>query len=633
MTTPDYTEANIRSLAWQEHLRLRPGMYIGKLGDGSLPDDGIYILIKEVIDNSIDEFVMGYGKKIEVKISDDNQVSVRDFGRGIPLGKLVDCVAKINTGGKYDSQAFQKSVGLNGVGIKAVNALSEYCKVQSFRDGLTKSATFSAGICLEESEILATNEPNGTHVIFKPDYAIFNAFTFVKEFIEEQIAHYTFLNTGLIFNLNGKKYHSRGGLLDLLQAKTTSETHTYPIIHLKKQDIELSLTHHHTLSNEVYYTFVNGQFTPQGGAHLNALKEAIVKTVREFYKKDFDASDIRGGLIAALSIKVQEPIFESQTKTKLGSQQMGPEGPTIRNFIIAFIKSELDNYLHKNPSIAEILQKRIFQSERERKEIAGIKKLVNEKTKKANLHNKKLRDCHVHFNSKHPNKFNSTIFITEGNSASGSITKSRNVDTQAVFSLRGKPLNCFGQSKKLVYENEEFNLLQHALNIANGPDGLRYNKIVIATDADVDGMHIRLLILTYFLQFFPELVHSGHLYILETPLFRVRNRQVTRYCYNEVEKEAAIKSLGLQSEITRFKGLGEISPDEFAYFIGSAMRLVPITLATNSALEALLSFYMGKNTPERRNFIIDNLKIEENLPDIQLGSDVVSAGIEPASKV
>ncbi|WP_243017850.1 MULTISPECIES: DNA topoisomerase IV subunit B [Candidatus Cardinium] len=612
----NYTETNIRSLDWQEHLRLRPGMYIGKLGDGSLPDDGIYILLKEVIDNSVDEFVMGYGKKIEIKITDDHQVAVRDFGRGIPLGKVVDCVAKINTGGKYDSQAFQKSVGLNGVGIKAVNALSSYCKVQSFRDGLTKSATFSAGVLVEESEMLPTNEPNGTYVVFKPDSAIFKAFAFIPEWIEEQIAHYTFLNTGLVFNLNGKKYHSRNGLLDLLQAKTAAQSYAYPIMHFKQQDIELSLTQHHTLSSEVYYSFVNGQFTPQGGVHLNALKEAIVKTVREFYKKEFDAADIRAGLIVALSIKVQEPIFESQTKTKLGSQQMSPEGPTIRSFIMAFIKSELDNYLHKNPSIAQIIQKRILQSERERKEIAGIKKLVHEKTKKANLHNKKLRDCRVHFNSKDPNRLHSTIFITEGNSASGSITKSRNVATQAVFSLRGKPLNCFGQSKKLVYENEEFNLLQHALNIASGIDGLRYNKIVIATDADVDGMHIRLLILTYFLQFFPELVHSGHLYILETPLFRVRNRKTTHYCYNEQEKERAIRSLGAQPEITRFKGLGEISPDEFAHFIGTAIRLIPVTPAANSGLEDLLAFYMGKNTPERRSFIIDNLKIEETLPSI-----------------
>lgn len=615
MSTPNYTEANIRSLTWQDHLRLRPGMYIGKLGDGSLPDDGIYILLKEVIDNSVDEFVMGYGKKIEIKISDDQQVSIRDFGRGIPLGKLVDCISKINTGGKYDNQAFQKSVGLNGVGIKAVNALSIYCRVQSFRDGLTKSATFSAGVLLATSEIMDTSEPNGTHVIFKPDCTIFKQFAFVPQFVEAQVAHYTFLNTGLIVDLNGKQYRARNGLLDLLKAKTVAETCAYPIIHLKKQDIELSLTHHYTLSNEVYYTFVNGQFTPQGGSHLNALKEAIVKTIRAFYKKEFDTADIRGGLIAALSIKVQEPIFESQTKTKLGSQQMGPEGPSIRSFIMDFIKSTLDDYLHKNPSIAGILQKRILQSERERKEVAGIKKLVNEKTKKANLHNKKLRDCHIHFNSKHPNRLHSTIFITEGNSASGSITKSRNVATQAVFSLRGKPLNCFGQSKKLVYENEEFNLLQHALNIDDGPDGLRYNKIIVATDADVDGMHIRLLVLTYFLQFFPALVYGGHLYILETPLFRVRDRKTTHYCYNEQEKEVAIQSLGAQPEITRFKGLGEISPDEFAHFIGVAMRLVPVTLATDSVLEDVLAFYMGKNTPERRNFIINNLRVEENLPE------------------
>lgn len=614
MTISNYTEANIRSLGWQEHLRLRPGMYIGKLGDGSLPDDGIYILLKEVIDNSVDEFVMGHGKKIDIKIAKDNRVSVRDFGRGIPLGKVLDCVAKINTGGKYDSQAFQKSVGLNGVGIKAVNALSEYCQVQSFRDGLTKSVTFSAGVLLEESETLPTNEPNGTHVLFKPDCAIFNAYAFLPQFVEEQITNYTFLNTGLIFNLNGRKYHSRNGLLDLLQARTAIATHAYPIIHLKKQDIELSLTHHDTSASEVYYSFVNGQFTPQGGVHLHACKEAIVRTVRTFYKKEFDAADIRSGLIVALSIKVQEPIFESQTKTKLGSQQMAPQGPSIRSFITTFIKNELDNYLHKNSSIAEILQKRILQSEKERKDIAGIKKLVHEKTKKANLHNKKLRDCHVHFNSKHPHRMHSTIFITEGNSASGSITKSRNVETQAVFSLRGKPLNCFGQSKKLVYENEEFNLLQHALNVANGSDGLRYNKIVIATDADVDGMHIRLLLLTYFLEFFPDLVHSGHLYILETPLFRVRNQETTHYCYNEHEKEAAMCALGKEAEITRFKGLGEISPDEFSHFIGIAIRLVPVTLSTTDVIKNVLAFYMGKNTPERRNFIINNLKIEETLP-------------------
>ncbi|TDG95158.1 DNA topoisomerase IV subunit B [Cardinium endosymbiont of Culicoides punctatus] len=609
-----YTEENIRSLAWQEHLRFRPGMYIGKLGDGSASDDGIYILIKEVIDNSIDEFVMGYGKQVEITVS-DHEISVRDFGRGIPLGKVIDCVAKINTGGKYDSKAFQKSVGLNGVGIKAVNALSEYFKVQSFRDGLTKSAIFSAGVMASEEEIKETTEPNGTHIVFIPDRTIFKQYSFILHFIEEQIANYTFLNTGLIFVLNGKKYRSRNGLLDLLHTKTDIESLSYPIIHLKDKDIELCLTHHQNAGNEIYYTFVNGQFTAQGGVHLNSFKEAVVKTVREFYKKDFDSSDIRGGLVAALAIKVQDPIFESQTKTKLGSQQMGPEGPSIRSFIIDFIKRELDNYLHKHTIVVEALQKRILQSERERKEIAGIKKLVSEKTKKANLHNKKLRDCHIHYNSKHPKKLDSTIFITEGNSASGSITKSRNVATQAVFSLRGKPLNCFGQSKKLVYENEELNLLQHALNITNGPDGLRYNKIVIATDADVDGMHIRLLILTYFLQFFPELVHNQHLHILETPLFRVRNKKITHYCYNEKEKEKAIQSLGSQFEVTRFKGLGEISPDEFSNFIGEGMRLSPVTLSTSATLQALLAFYMGKNTPERQSFIIDNLIIEESLSD------------------
>lgn len=615
MATPHYTEENIRSLVWQEHLRLRPGMYIGKLGDGAAPDDGIYMLIKEVIDNSIDEFVMGYGKQIKVEVS-DHEISVRDFGRGIPLGKVVDCVAKINTGGKYDSKAFQKSVGLNGVGIKAVNALSEYFKVQSFRDGLTKSAVFSAGVITSEEAIVATTEQNGTHIVFIPDRTIFKQFSFVAHFIEEQIANYTFLNAGLVFSLNGKKYRSRNGLLDLLQTKTDVETMAYPIIHLKGMDIELSLTHHQHLGSEVYYSFVNGQLTAQGGMHLNAFKEAIVKTVREFYKKDFESSDIRGGLVAALAIKVQDPIFESQTKTKLGSQQMGPEGPSIRSFIIDFIKRELDNYLHKHAAVVEALQKRILQSERERKEIAGIKKLVSEKTKKANLHNKKLRDCHIHYNSKHPKRADSTIFITEGNSASGSITKSRNVATQAVFSLRGKPLNCFGQSKKLVYENEELNLLQHALNIANGSDGLRYNKIVIATDADVDGMHIRLLILTYFLQFFPELVCNEHLYILETPLFRVRNRKVTHYCYNEKEKEKAIKTVGSQFEITRFKGLGEISPDEFSNFIGEDIRLSPVILSANTTLQELLGFYMGKNTPERQRFIMDNLKTEENIPEI-----------------
>ena len=611
MVTPQYTEAQIRSLTWQEHLRLRPGMYIGKLGDGSGSDDGIYILIKEVIDNSVDEFVMGYGKQIKIAIT-DNEVSIRDFGRGIPLGKVLDCVAKINTGGKYDSQAFQKSVGLNGVGIKAVSALSEYFKIASFRDGSTKSATFSAGLLQAETPITPTTEPNGTHVVFKPDPTIFKNFSFVPQFIETQIANYTFLNTGLTFILNGKKYYSRNGLLDLLQARTNNETLAYPIIHLKKPDIELCITHHQQLSSEVYYSFVNGQFTTQGGVHLQALKEAIVKTIREFYKKDFETTDIRGGAIMALAIKLQEPIFESQTKTKLGSQQMGPEGPSVRSFIMDFVQHELNDFLHKHPTLAESLHKRILQSEQERKELMGIKKMLQDKTKKVSLHNKKLKDCRIHYNSNHAHKDQSTIFITEGNSASGSITQSRNVDTQAVFSLRGKPLNCFGQPKKLVYENEELYLLQHALNISQGSQGLRYNKIIIATDADVDGMHIRLLLLTYFLQFFPELAYNGHLYILETPLFRVRNKKETHYCYHEQEKIKAIKRVGQQAEITRFKGLGEISPKEFANFIGEHIRLQPVTLTQGTNFQDFLTFYMGKNSSERQKFIIHNLKIEDS---------------------
>jgi len=610
MHTPSYTESEIRSLTWQEHLRLRPGMYIGKLGDGSAPDDGIYILFKEVMDNSIDEFVMGYGKQIQIKIK-DNEVSIRDFGRGIPLGKVIDCVAQINTGGKYDSKAFQKSVGLNGVGLKAVSALSKYFKVASFREGQTKSALFSAGILVSEEETTTTTEPNGTLIVFKPDDTIFKNFSFVPQFIETQIDNYTYLNTGLSFILNGKKYCSRNGLLDLLQARTTSEGLTYPPIHLKKQDIELCITHHQYLSTETYYAFVNGQFTSQGGVHLNAFKEAIVKTMRDFYKKDFDTSDIRAGCVAALAIKVEEPIFESQTKTKLGSQQMGPQGPSVRSFITDFLQNELNTFLHKNPETANSLHKRILQSEQERKELLGMKKMLQEKTKKVSLHNKKLRDCRIHYNSKHVDRTESMIFITEGNSASGSITQSRNVDTQAVFSLRGKPLNCFGQAKKLVYENEELYLLQHALNITEGPEGLKYNKIIIATDADVDGMHIRLLILTYFLQFFPDLAYNGHLYILETPLFRVRNKKETHYCYNEQEKIMAIQSIGAQAEITRFKGLGEISPGEFSNFIGKNIRLLPIHLTHEVNVQEFLTFYMGKNTCERQKFIISNLKIEE----------------------
>jgi topoisomerase-4 subunit B len=609
--THQYTEENIRSLDWREHIRLRPGMYIGKLGDGSAYDDGIYVLLKEVIDNSIDEYVMGYGKQIDIQVT-NHQVTIRDFGRGIPLGKLVECVSKINTGGKYDTQAFQKSVGLNGVGTKAVNALSNRFQVQTFREGKTKIATFSQGKLIEESPVQDTSAKNGTLVQFEPDEAIFKQFRFIPQFIEEQLWHYAFLNAGLKLHLNGQTYFSKNGLLDLLARKTDEEELRYPIIYLKAADIELALTHNNQYGEE-YYSFVNGQFTTQGGTHLAAFKEAIVKTTREFYKKDFDASDIRASMVAAIAIKVQEPVFESQTKTKLGSQQMGPDGPTTRAFIHEFIKKELDNYLHKHPETADAMLKRILQSERERKDIAGIKKLANERAKKANLHNKKLRDCRIHYDTDHQDRDSSVVFITEGNSASGSITKSRDVQTQAVFSLRGKPLNCFGYTKKLVYENEELNLLQHALNIEDGLEGLRYSKVVIATDADVDGMHIRLLILTYFLQFFPELVRNGHVYILETPLFRVRNKKETRYCYSEAEKQKAMDQLGRQAEITRFKGLGEISADEFKHFIGAKIRLEPVLLKKDTSIQQLLSFYMGKNTPERQNFIIDNLRIEKDL--------------------
>ena len=611
MKSHNYTEANIRSLDWQAHIRLRPGMYIGKLGDGSMPDDGIYVLIKEVIDNSIDEYVMGFGKQIEITIT-NHRVTIRDFGRGIPLGKVIDCVAKMNTGGKYDSKAFHKSVGLNGVGMKAVSALSSYFSVQSFRDGFTKQALFKGGVLEKEAPLAITTAPNGTAIIFEPDRTIFKNYEFITDFIEDLIANYTFLNAGLALILNGKRYRSKNGLLDLLTIKTTPNSLCYPIIHLKKGDIEIALTHH-TQYGEAYYSFVNGQFTTQGGTHLNGFKEAIVKTIRDFYKKDFDTTDIRAAIVASIAIKVQEPVFESQTKTKLGSQQMGPEGPTLRAFINDFVKKELDDYLHKNSTIAASLLQRILQSERERKEVAGIKKIAHEKAKKASLHNKKLRDCGIHYNSKNEKRETTTLFITEGNSASGSITKSRDVQTQAVFSLRGKPLNCFGYSKKIVYENEELNLLQHALNIGNGLEGLRYNKVVIATDADVDGMHIRLLILTYFLQFLPDLVRNGHVHILETPLFRVRNNKETHYCYNELEKKKAIHQIGNQVEITRFKGLGEISADEFKHFIGPSMRLEPVTLEKNVTIIQLLSFYMGKNTQERQAFIINNLQLANEI--------------------
>lgn len=592
-------------------------MYIGKLGDGSTPEDGIYVLFKEIIDNSIDEYVMGYGKQIDIKLN-GSQVVVRDFGRGIPLGKVVDCVSKINTGGKYDSQSFQKSVGLNGVGTKAVNALSKHFTVQSFREGKTKIATFSQGELINESPLQDTTERDGTQITFEPDATLFHNFHFVPSFIEEQLWNYAFLNAGLKIYFNGQEYFSKNGLLDLLSRKTDEEDLCYPIIYLKEKDIEVALTHNNQYGEE-YYSFVNGQFTTQGGTHLAAFKEAFAKTIREFYKKDLEATDIRASVVGAISIRVQEPVFESQTKTKLGSQQVGPEGPTIRTFINDFVKVELDNYLHKHPATAEALLKRILQSERERKEIAGIKKLANERAKKASLHNKKLRDCRIHYNTPHEDRDQSMVFITEGNSASGSITKSRDVQTQAVFSLRGKPLNCFGYTKKLVYENEELNLLQHALNIEDGLEGLRYHKVIIATDADVDGMHIRLLILTYFLQFFPELVRNRHVYLLETPLFRVRNKQKTFYCYTEQEKQQAIQQLGKQAEITRFKGLGEISADEFKNFIGPAMRLEPVVLRQDTTIHQLLNFYMGKNTPERQHFIVDNLRIEQDLVEETMG--------------
>ena len=616
----DYNEDSIRSLDWKEHIRLRPGMYIGKLGDGSSPDDGVYVLMKEVIDNCIDEHTMGYGRHVDVNI-DGKNITVRDYGRGIPLGKVVDVVSKINTGAKYDSNAFQKSVGLNGVGTKAVNALSEYFKVTAYREGKEKTAEFQKGVLLKEHKEAATKEDNGTFVTFIPDESIFKNFHFVQEYLDNQFWNYCYLNAGLVMNLNGKRYISKNGLLDLLQRKTNEDEIRYPIIHLKGEDIELAITHESAYGEE-YYSFVNGQFTTQGGTHLAAFREGYVKTIRDFFKKDYDAADIRGSICAALSIRVQEPVFESQTKTKLGSQTVFEGGPSMKNFIGDFLGKELNNYLHKNPVTADALKKRIEQNERERKELSGIRKLANERAKKANLHNKKLRDCKFHYNDEATGKDKenilekqkeSTIFITEGDSASGSITKARNVNTQAVFSLRGKPLNCFGLTKKVVYENEEFNLLQHALNIEDGYDTLRYNNIVFATDADVDGLHIRLLLMTFFLQFFPDLVKNGHVYILETPLFRVRNKQETIYCYDQTEKDAAIKKLGSKPEITRFKGLGEISPGEFARFIGDDMKLQPVMMLPDTHIQQLLEYYMGKNTPSRQDFIIDNLKVELDL--------------------
>jgi topoisomerase-4 subunit B len=607
-----YTENEIRSLDWKEHIRLRPGMYIGKLGDGSSPDDGIYILIKEIIDNSIDEYVMGHGRKIEIKVS-DHKVVVRDYGRGIPLGKVIDCVSKINTGGKYDSKAFQKSVGLNGVGTKAVNALSSFFRVQSIRDGRTKIAEFERGELVKDYKEEKTDERNGTIMTFVPDDTVFRNFHFRPEFLVEQIWNYAYLNAGLSIHFNGTIYLSKNGLLDLLERKTNAEANRYPIIHLKDEDVELAMTHENQYGEE-YYSFVNGQHTTQGGTHLQAFREALVKTVRDFYKKDFDVADIRASIIAAISVRVQEPVFESQTKTKLGSLVMYEGGPSLKSFMGDFISTKLNNYLHKNPNTAEALLKRIQQSERERKDMAGIKKLANERAKKANLHNKKLRDCRIHFDtSKDDKRYDTTIFITEGDSASGSITKSRDVATQAVFSLRGKPLNSFGLTKKVVYENEEFNLLQHALNIEEGIENLRYNRVVIATDADVDGMHIRLLILTFFLQFFPDLVKNGHVYILDTPLFRVRNKQKTIYCYTDEERLNAIKEIGVKAEITRFKGLGEISPEEFGLFIGEDMRLDPVMLSPDTSIQKLLEYYMGKNTMDRQKHIISSLRIEKDV--------------------
>ncbi len=610
---PIYSEDNIRTLDWQEHIRLRPGMYIGKLGDGSSADDGIYILLKEILDNSIDEFRMKSGKRIEIKL-DDGKVTIRDFGRGIPLGKVVDAVSKMNTGGKYDSKAFKKSVGLNGVGTKAVNALSDYFRVRSFRDGRMKAAEFSRGLIKEDFEEKDSSDRNGTEISFIPDADIFLHFKFRKEYIERMLRNYAYLNPGLKILFNGETFYSENGLKDLLDEELENEI-LYPIVHLKDNDIEVAITHTDKSQTETYFSFVNGQNTTQGGTHLNAFREAYVKTIREFFNKNFDASDVRKSIVAAVSINVEEPVFESQTKTKLGSNDIGPNGPTVRTFIIDFLKSKLDNFLHKNPEVAEAIQRKILISERERKELSGIQKLARERAKKVSLHNKKLRDCRQHYNDqKNERKGETQIFITEGDSASGSITKSRDVETQAVFSLKGKPLNCYGLTKKVVYENEEFNLLQAALNIEESLEDLRYNQVIIATDADVDGMHIRLLMITFFLQFFPDLIKNGHLYILQTPLFRVRNKKETRYCYSEQERIKALNELGKNPEITRFKGLGEISPDEFKHFIGKDIRLEPVVAGKDQTIEQLLEFYMGKNTPDRQTFILENLVVED--PDI-----------------
>jgi topoisomerase-4 subunit B len=613
MAEAQYTEENIRSLDWKEHIRMRPGMYIGKLGDGSSADDGIYILLKEVIDNSIDEFVMGAGKTIEISIQGD-KVIVRDYGRGIPLGKVVDVVSKMNTGGKYDTRAFKKSVGLNGVGTKAVNALSSFFRVESTRDGQSKSAEFQSGELINDEVREESSRRRGTKISFTPDEAIFKKYRYRNEYVERMLKNYVYLNPGLTIVFNGEKFFSENGLRDLLEDNNSAGDMLYPIIHLKGDDIEVAITHSRTQYSEEYHSFVNGQHTTQGGTHLSAFREAIVKTIRDFYGKNYDPSDIRKSIISAISIKVMEPVFESQTKTKLGSTDMGGDMPTVRTYINDFVGTQLDNYLHKNAATAEKLQKKIMQAERERKELSGIRKLAKERAKKASLHNKKLRDCRIHLDDmKREERLQSTVFITEGDSASGSITKSRNVNTQAVFSLRGKPLNSYGMSKKIVYENEEFNLLQAALNIEDSLEDLRYNNIVIATDADVDGMHIRLLLITFFLQFFPELIKENHLYILQTPLFRVRNKKETIYCYSEEEKRDAVTKLTGKPEITRFKGLGEISPDEFKHFIGDDIRLEPVMLDKALSIEELLAFYMGKNTPDRQEFIIENLKVEVDL--------------------
>lgn len=612
MSVANYSEDAIRTLDWKEHIRRRPGMYIGKLGDGSSRDDGIYILIKEVIDNSIDEFMMGFGKIIEINIT-ENSVSIRDFGRGIPLGKVKDVTSKMNTGAKYDSKVFKKSVGLNGVGIKAVNALSIDFEVAAYREGKMKSVTFSAGNIVTDEPEKETNQRNGTYINFTPDNELFGNYRYIEEYVEALVKNYTYLNAGLTIKLNGVKYQSKNGLSDLLEEKMDSEG-LYPIIHLKNGDFEVAMTHGRSYGEDIY-SFVNGQNTTQGGTHLQAFREAYVKTIREFYNKNFDSADIRASIIAAVSVKIEEPVFESQTKTKLGSRDMGPNGPSVSKYITDTLKKHLDDFLHKHPETADILLKKIQENEKERKAISGIKKLARERAKKASLHNRKLRDCKIHLNSKHERRLETTIFITEGDSASGSITKSRDVGTQAVFSLKGKPLNSYGLTKKIVYENEEFNLLQAALNIEEDIENLRYHYVVVATDADVDGMHIRLLLLTFFLQFFPELVRRGHVYILQTPLFRVRNKKKTIYCYSDEERQSAIKKLGANPEITRFKGLGEISPEEFKHFIGKDMRLDPVTLGKDDLINQLLPFYMGKNTPDRQEFIIENLRIEEDLVD------------------